>query len=125
MLNFIPYHMQFKSQVNEEDRVKTSVGSDSLVRQEKAIPDIKIKPISEIEYTRKMNMCKNVRGIMMEQNRVKQASDYMDYRSEREGIHNISSRGLMFTENQLEIVECTSFGSMLHEQKHMYRRTQV
>ncbi len=125
MSNFIQYHIQFKSQVNEEDRVKTSVGSDSLARQEKAASDIKTKPLSETEYTRRMNMNRNVRGLMIEQSKVKQPSDYMDCRSEREGIHNISSRGLMFIETQLEINERTSFGSMLHEQKHMYGRTQV
>lgn len=125
MSNFIQYHIQFKSQVNEEDRVKTSVGSDSLARQEKAASDIKTKPLSETEYARRMDMNRNVRGIMIEQSRAKQPSDYMDCRSEREGIHNISSRGLMFIETQLKIDERTSFSSMLHEQKHMHGRTQV
>lgn len=124
------YTMNFKKEIPEEKRAEKLSGSHLLGRQFKLEPDIKIIPTSP---TRQMNMdfavsgskIQNARSIMMETNRSKQIQDYQDTRCDREGMHNISSRGLMFTESQLEIDERASFGAILHEQNKLHGRTQL
>ena len=122
------YTMNFQKEIPEEKRAEKLSGSHLLARQFKTEPDIKITPISSImnmNFLQAKDKIRNSRSIMMESNRSKQIHDYQDTRWEREGMHNITSRGLMFTESQLEIDDRASFGAMLHEQNKLHGRTQL
>ena len=124
------YTLNFKKEIPEEKRAEKLSGSHLLGRQFKADPDIKIVPISSVRQINmdgrvSENRIQSTRSVMIETNRSKQIQDYQDTRCDREGMHNISSRGLMFTESQLEIDERASFGAMLHEQNKLHGRTQL